>query len=254
MSPASRLGRSSGNDFDPSEYVLGCPGKRAATSFVLSTMSIAPSSWPALKVGAVSGSSTSMLFGPWYHSRASITVPNRDLDRGGHAGRKDDSWWHLVDMNANRDALGQTHPREDRTDVGDTLSGRLCIRNVDGASDASAIQRFRELGSNAEEQRCASIRERVRQAASKAGRHRPRMHLRVLRDHRRMRRHGEAVQCCMCRLISPSGGVMFSSRPAMIQIEPAAIRITSVARAMVSAFQCGRRSSAALTSNTAFLT
>jgi hypothetical protein len=68
-------------------------------------------------------------------TRASPTVPNIDLDRGGHAGRKDDAWWHLVDMNANRDALGQAHPREDRVDVGDPLSGRLRVRNVDGASD-----------------------------------------------------------------------------------------------------------------------
>ena len=56
-------------------------------------------------------------------SRAWRAVPNGDLDRGGHAGRKDDARWHLIDMNANRDALGQTHPREDRIDVGDPLSG-----------------------------------------------------------------------------------------------------------------------------------
>jgi hypothetical protein len=36
----------------------------------------------------------------------------------------------------NRDALGQAHPREDRVDVGDPLSGGLRVRNVDGASDA----------------------------------------------------------------------------------------------------------------------
>ena len=80
--------------------------------------------------------------------------------------------------------------------------------------------------SNAEEQRCASIRERVRQAPSKARRHRPRMHLSVLRNHRRMRRHHEAVQCCMCKFISSGGGIMFSLRSAMIQIEPAATRST----------------------------
>src|SRR5689334_25093088 len=59
-----------------------------------------------------------------------------DLDRGGHAGRKDDARWHLIDMDTDRDALGQAHPCEDRVDVGDPLSGGLCVRNVDGTSDA----------------------------------------------------------------------------------------------------------------------
>jgi hypothetical protein len=37
-------------------------------------------------------------------------------------GQKYDAGWHLVDMDANRDALGQAHPREYRVDIGDPLS------------------------------------------------------------------------------------------------------------------------------------
>src|ERR1700692_2429396 len=44
------------------------------------------------------------------------TFTNGDLDRGGHASRKDDTSWHLIDMDTNRNALGQTHPREDGVD------------------------------------------------------------------------------------------------------------------------------------------
>ena len=39
--------------------------------------------------------------------RASAII---DLDGGGHAGRKDDAGRHLIDMDADRDALGQAHP------------------------------------------------------------------------------------------------------------------------------------------------
>ena len=39
-------------------------------------------------------------------------------------------------MNANRDALGQAHPREYRVDGGNSLIVGLCIRNIDRASDA----------------------------------------------------------------------------------------------------------------------
>jgi hypothetical protein len=34
---------------------------------------------------------------------------------------KDDAGWHLIDMDANRNAPGQAHPCEDRIDVGDPL-------------------------------------------------------------------------------------------------------------------------------------
>jgi hypothetical protein len=51
------------------------------------------------------------------HSLASRAVPNVDLNRGGHAGRKDGVWGHLSDMDADRDALGQAYPRKDRVDA-----------------------------------------------------------------------------------------------------------------------------------------
>jgi hypothetical protein len=59
-----------------------------------------------------------------------------DLDGGGHAGGKDNAWGHLIDMDADRDALGQAHPGEDGVDVGDALIVRLRVRNVDRAGDA----------------------------------------------------------------------------------------------------------------------
>src|SRR3954452_11235957 len=69
------------------------------------------------------------------HSHASTTLTNVDLDRGGHAGRKDDARRRLIDLNANRNPLGQTHPCEDRIDAGDPLSGGLRVRDIDGVSD-----------------------------------------------------------------------------------------------------------------------
>jgi hypothetical protein len=44
-----------------------------------------------------------------------------DLNCGGHAGRKDDIGGHLIDMDANRDALGQAYPGEDRIDGSNPL-------------------------------------------------------------------------------------------------------------------------------------
>jgi hypothetical protein len=41
-----------------------------------------------------------------------------DLNSGGHASRKSDARWNIINMNANWDALSQTHPGEDRIDAG----------------------------------------------------------------------------------------------------------------------------------------
>ena len=46
-----------------------------------------------------------------------------DLNGGGHAGRKDDIGGHLIDMDANRDALGQAYPREYGIDGRNALTG-----------------------------------------------------------------------------------------------------------------------------------
>src|SRR6516225_10547248 len=53
-----------------------------------------------------------------------------------HAGRKDDPRRHLVDMDADRNALGKPHPGEDGVDICDPLTRSLCVRNVNCASDA----------------------------------------------------------------------------------------------------------------------
>jgi hypothetical protein len=66
------------------------------------------------------------------YSPISRAVPNRDLDRRGHAGRKDDAWWHLVDMNTNRDMLGRTHQREDRLMLATPWVAGCAFAIVDG--------------------------------------------------------------------------------------------------------------------------
>ena len=59
-----------------------------------------------------------------------------DLNCGGHAGRKDDIGGHLIDMDANRDALGQAYPGEDGIDGSNPLAVGLRVRDVDCAGDA----------------------------------------------------------------------------------------------------------------------
>src|SRR5215510_276070 len=58
-----------------------------------------------------------------------------DLNGGGHTGREDDARRHLIDMDADRDALGKAHPGEDGVDRSDPLIVGLCVRNTDGAGD-----------------------------------------------------------------------------------------------------------------------
>jgi hypothetical protein len=62
--------------------------------------------------------------------------PRFNLDGGGHSGSKNHLGRRLVNMDTDWDALGQAHPSEDGVDVGDALTVRLGIWNVDGASDA----------------------------------------------------------------------------------------------------------------------
>src|SRR5262249_19993462 len=65
--------------------------------------------------------------------RASSTLY---VNGGCHAGRKNDDRRHLIDMDADRDALSKAHPGEDGVDICDPLTSSLCVRNVDRASDA----------------------------------------------------------------------------------------------------------------------
>src|SRR6266403_5074184 len=59
-----------------------------------------------------------------------------DFNRGGHASGKDDVGRHLIDMDANRDALGQAYPGENGIDGSNPLTVGLRVRNVDCAGDA----------------------------------------------------------------------------------------------------------------------
>ena len=43
----------------------------------------------------------------------------------------------MIDVDADRNALGQAHPGEDRVDRGEALLGRLSVGDVDGAGDAA---------------------------------------------------------------------------------------------------------------------
>src|ERR1700761_8262380 len=58
------------------------------------------------------------------------------LNGGRHAGRKDNIGGHLIDMDTNRDALGQAYPGEDGINGSNPLTVGLCVRNVDCAGDA----------------------------------------------------------------------------------------------------------------------
>ena len=65
-----------------------------------------------------------------------------DLNRGSHAGREHDTRGHLIDMDANRDALGQSHPGEDGIDGSNPLIVGLRVRNVNGAGDAVDVTAY----------------------------------------------------------------------------------------------------------------
>jgi hypothetical protein len=54
-----------------------------------------------------------------------------DLNRGGHSGSKDHAGGHLIDMDADLDALGQAHPVK----IGPLIVG-LRVGNVDSPGDA----------------------------------------------------------------------------------------------------------------------
>ena len=64
-----------------------------------------------------------------------------DLNCGGHAGRKDDIGGYLIDMDANRDALGQAYPGEDGIDSSNPLAVGRRVRDVDEIGRASCRER-----------------------------------------------------------------------------------------------------------------
>jgi hypothetical protein len=65
--------------------------------------------------------------------RPSSTV---DFHGGRHAGGESHALGYMVDMDAHRDTLRQTHPGEDRVDPRETSRAGLRIRDVDAARDA----------------------------------------------------------------------------------------------------------------------
>src|SRR5262245_42298001 len=66
-------------------------------------------------------------------NRAGATI---DLDGGRHAGGKNDTSRHLVDVDPHRDALGEADPGKDGVDGRETLTVGLRVRDMDRASDA----------------------------------------------------------------------------------------------------------------------
>jgi hypothetical protein len=73
------------------------------------------------------------------HSRGWRPTLIVDLNCGGHAGRKDDIGRHLIDMDANRDALGQAYPGEDGIDGSNPLTVWPRVRNVDCAPGLAGL-------------------------------------------------------------------------------------------------------------------
>src|SRR6476469_7987595 len=70
------------------------------------------------------------------------TISIVDLNCGGHAGRKDDIGGHLIDMDTNRDALGQAYPSEDGIDGSNPLTIGLRVRNVYCTGDAVDVTAY----------------------------------------------------------------------------------------------------------------
>src|SRR5262249_46978175 len=59
-----------------------------------------------------------------------------DFHGGCLAGGENDALGHVIDVDAHRDALGQTHPGEDRVDLRESLWAGLRIGDVDAPRDA----------------------------------------------------------------------------------------------------------------------
>ena len=59
-----------------------------------------------------------------------------DLDGGGHTSSKNHARRHLIEMDADRNALGQADPGEDRVDCCKSFLVGLRVRDVDAARDA----------------------------------------------------------------------------------------------------------------------
>jgi hypothetical protein len=91
-------------------------------------------SWTELSKPLVSG--VSVIGAPAAASLRQRAGARIDLHSRGHACCERHVLRHLIDVDAHRDALRQTHPGEDRVDVGKPFSIGLCGRNIDAAGEA----------------------------------------------------------------------------------------------------------------------
>ena len=62
-----------------------------------------------------------------------------DLDGRGHAGNETNAMGDLIDFDADRHALSEPYPREDRVDVRYPLVIGVCIRDVNRPGDAANL-------------------------------------------------------------------------------------------------------------------
>src|SRR5580704_5363774 len=72
----------------------------------------------------------------------SVRRPRRErveLDRCGHAGDQPSAFGHLIDSDAHRDALSETHPCEDRVDGSQSGLVGSCVRDIDAPRDAGNL-------------------------------------------------------------------------------------------------------------------
>src|SRR5580693_10050807 len=73
---------------------------------------------------------------PHFPASVSLVQARIDLHGGGHPRHQRDAVRYLVDLNANRNALRQPDPGEDRIDGGDALVVGLRVRDTDRTGDA----------------------------------------------------------------------------------------------------------------------
>src|SRR5882757_687681 len=79
-----------------------------------------------------------MIFSKWtYQLRSGRFRLRIDLHGSCHASHQADAIRHLIDVDAHRHALRQTHSGEDQIYGGEPSLIRLCVRDVDATGDAA---------------------------------------------------------------------------------------------------------------------
>jgi hypothetical protein len=72
-----------------------------------------------------------------------------DLHSGSHPLDKLHTRWDLIEVDADWDALGEAHPREDRVDRSHPLIVGLRVRNINGAGSSSGTLLSSAAGTSA---------------------------------------------------------------------------------------------------------